>query len=64
MELLWYDPDLERYQLGSIELLRKRMLRSQNSNRFEVLFEFEGPGIISEKVLSNLNVANAAYSMN
>ena len=58
MEVIWYNPDIDRYQKGLQRNYEIASSLSPNADRFEILYEFENTESckkIATKILSSLN---------
>lgn len=56
MKFIWYNPDLNTYQKGSIKDYDRLISCSHNSDRFDILYEFDNTKErLMEKVLNSLN---------
>jgi hypothetical protein len=41
MEFVWYNPDTEKYEKGSMLDYDRKLLNSENRDRFNLVFEFK-----------------------
>lgn len=56
--LIWFNPDHDSYEIGATMDYKSSSSISENSDRFEVLYEFTDESKkIALKVLSRLNLA-------
>lgn len=57
MKFIWYNPDLDAYQKGSIEEFNKLSGTSVNCDRFDILYEFtDSSDKLIDKILGSLNI--------
>lgn len=57
MVFIWYNPDLDAYQLGSLKEYDRLLMKSDNNDRFDLLYEFNATTeSISSKILYTLNL--------
>ncbi len=57
MELIWYNPDLDNYQKGSMEDFSATMAQSVNQERFSILYQFtDNSRKLADKILHSLNL--------
>lgn len=57
MQFIWFNPDLNFYQKGSLEEYRQLTSLSVNADRFDVLYEFsDTPNKLIDKILDSLNL--------
>jgi len=67
MTVIWYNPDIDRYEKGLQADYVVTTSLSKNADRFEVLHEFETTDIstnIAGKIVLNLNQIRHNSSMN
>ena len=64
--LIWFNPDVDLYEIGKYKDYRFLSRHSTNRDRFEILFEFcEETVEVSKKVLRRLNkVKMISYTLN
>ncbi|MEQ8471452.1 MAG: hypothetical protein RIC35_09710 [Marinoscillum sp.] len=56
MQFIWYNPDLNAYQKGTMREYDKLIESSSNGDRFDILYEFpESSDRLVDKILSSLN---------
>ena len=56
MEFIWYNPDLDSYQRGTMREYDLLLSISSNSDRFDILYEFSHTSDkIINKILQSLN---------
>lgn len=56
MLFIWYNPDLDIYQKGTMRDYDILMSLSPNSNRFDILYEFtQTSQKLVDKILNSLN---------
>ncbi len=54
--IIWYNPDTDAYEKGCCEQYRSVTTESNNADRFEMLYEFEGmEASLADKILLSLN---------
>ncbi len=61
MRFIWYNPDLEEYEIGELHDYHVTVSTSPNKDRFEVVYEMEedeNPQL-GQKIVSRLNKARA-----
>jgi hypothetical protein len=57
-QIIWYNPDIDSYEKGSLREYDKLLLYSANKDRFDILYEFsETSQKLIDKILSSLNTA-------
>lgn len=58
MYFIWYNPDLDLYQKGTMKEYDSMLYTSPNKHRFDVIYEFTSTsGTLIDKVLFALNSA-------
>lgn len=58
MYFIWYNPDLDLYQKGTMKEYDSMLYASQNRHRFDVIYEFTNTSNqLVDKVLAALNSA-------
>jgi len=63
MEVIWYNPDLDRYEKGSPGDFEDVAGSSVNQKRFSILYQFnESSKKLAQKVLDSLNLVRAGSS--
>lgn len=56
MQFIWYNPDLNAYQKGTMKEYDKLIESSPNRDRFDILYEFpEESDKLIDKILNSLN---------
>ncbi len=56
MQFIWYNPDLNAYQKGTMNEYDKLIESSSNGDRFDILYEFpEESDKLINKILNSLN---------
>ena len=56
MQFIWYNPDLNAYQKGTMNEYDKLVASSSNGDRFDILYEFpEESDKLINKILNSLN---------
>lgn len=56
MKFIWYNPDLDIYQKGSMREYDRLISSSANSDRYDILYEFnDTTQQLMDKVLNSLN---------
>ena len=56
MQFIWYNPDLNAYQKGTMKEYEALVQASSNGDRFDILYEFpEESDKLIEKILNSLN---------
>ncbi|MFY0688663.1 MAG: hypothetical protein JXQ90_15930 [Cyclobacteriaceae bacterium] len=59
MIFIWYNPDKDQFQKGTILEYDRMILKSENSDRFDLLYEFNRTTIrLADKILKSLNLAH------
>lgn len=62
MQFIWYNPDIDAYQKGTMSTYDKLVNESLNGDRFDILYEFSDT---SEKLIHKiLNSLNAVRELN
>lgn len=57
MKIIWFNPDSNTYEKGDIQKFKEKSSLSQNSDRFDILYEFEDPSDkLIDKILQSLNL--------
>ncbi|WP_421879644.1 hypothetical protein [Marinoscillum sp.] len=56
MQFIWYNPDLNAYQKGTMNEYDELVKSSSNGDRFDILYEFpEESDKLIDKILNSLN---------
>lgn len=56
MQFIWYNPDLNAYQKGTMQEYEALVQTSSNGDRFDILYEFpEESDKLIDKILNSLN---------
>jgi len=56
MQFIWYNPDIDAYQKGAMNLYDELVNASDNSDRFDILYEFSDTSEkLIFKILNSLN---------
>lgn len=56
MQFIWYNPDLDVYQKGTMKMYDELVSASKNSDRFDILYEFSDTSEkLIHKILNSLN---------
>lgn len=64
MIFIWYNPDLEKYEKGSMLDYDRKIMKSENHDRYGLLYEFNSTSQhLVDKVLSALNNVRHARSI-
>jgi len=57
MEFMWYNPDTEKYEKGSMLDYDRKLLKSKNRDRFNLVFEFnDKKKSMAGKIVKALNL--------
>lgn len=63
MLLIWYNPDLDRFEKGSANDLKIAKSGSRRANKFDVLYEFNVTSEqLAERILKSLNEVGNSVS--
>jgi hypothetical protein len=61
--LIWYNPDMDKYEKGSESEYETILSKSSNKDRFDILYEFtETSQKLIDKILNSLNIARVVKS--
>jgi hypothetical protein len=61
--LIWYNPDMDKYEKGSESEYETILSKSSNKDRFDILYEFtETSQKLIDKILNSLNIARGVKS--
>ncbi len=61
--LIWYNPDVDKYEKGSESEFDIVTSASSNKDRFDILYEFtETSQKLIDKILTSLNIARGVKS--
>ncbi|MDH5610274.1 MAG: hypothetical protein OEY56_12430 [Cyclobacteriaceae bacterium] len=62
MSLIWYNPDLDVYQKGSMREYDRLLLTSHNKDRFDIVHEFVSTSDhLIDKILNSLNLVHLDF---
>ena len=62
MKMIWYNPLIDDYQLGTLKEYYKQA-NGEEKERFEVLYEFDLESMgVAEKILNNLRKVHSVTS--
>lgn len=62
MIFIWFNPDIEAYEKGSMLDYDRKILSSANRDRFDLLCEFNATSIkLADKILRTLNIVRKHY---
>ena len=57
MIIIWYNPEQEAYQKGTMLDYDRLIMKSESRDRFDILYEFNQTSIrLAEKILHSLNL--------
>jgi hypothetical protein len=64
MIIIWYNPDQDQYQKGTMIDYDRLIMVSELRDRFDILYEFNQTSIrLAEKILSALNLVRKGLAM-
>ena len=62
MIIIWYNPDLDIYQKGTVREYDQLMIKSDNRDRFDILYEFNQNSVrLIDKILDSLNLVRSTF---
>ncbi len=60
MKFIWYNPDLDAYQKGTMEDYSHLIGSSESGDRFDILYEFaDSSDRLIDKILGSLNIVRS-----